>query len=72
MSHHHVYSELSNGSNLLKNAGVVTTLVDAAIAFAKGRRRSGLLLLGAGLLSRKIPGLGTAVSLLLRLYRRLR
>ncbi|SDR18389.1 hypothetical protein [Natronobacterium texcoconense] len=59
-------------SNLLKNAGVVTTLVDAAMEFAKGRRKSGALLLGAAAVSSRIPGFGTAVSLLIRAYRRLR
>lgn len=59
-------------SELLKNAGVVTTLVDAVMEFTKGRPRSGALLLGAAALSSRIPGAGTAVSLLLRAYRRLR
>ncbi len=51
---------------------VVTTLVDAAMAFARGRPKSGILLLGAAALSSKIPGIGTATSLLLRLVRRFR
>lgn len=58
-------------SELLKNAGVVTTLIDAVMEFANGRRASGLLLLGAAALSSRIPGFGTAVSLVLRAYRRL-
>lgn len=59
-------------SKLLKNAGVVTTLIDAAMEFAKGRRKSGALLLGAAAVSSRIPGFGTAVSLLIRAYRRFR
>ncbi|MHC3439714.1 hypothetical protein ACYJ1Y_16880 [Natrialbaceae archaeon A-gly3] len=59
-------------SELIKDAGVVTTLVDAVMEFTKGRPRSGALLLGAAALSSRIPGFGTAVSLLLRAYRRLR
>ncbi|WP_338742210.1 hypothetical protein [Haloplanus salilacus] len=51
---------------------MVSTLVDAAVAFARGRRKSGLLLLGAAALSSRIPGLGTAVSVFLRIARRLR
>lgn len=51
---------------------IVSTLVDAAMAFARGRRKSGALLLGAAALSSRIPGIGTAVSLLLRFARRLR
>lgn len=51
---------------------IVSTLVDAALAFARGRPKRGAVLLGAAALSRRIPGLGTAVSLVLRLVRRLR
>ncbi len=49
-----------------------TTVVDAALEFLRGRRKSGVLLLGAAALSRKIPGLGMAASILLRVYRWLR
>lgn len=59
-------------TKLLKNAGVVATLVDALMEFAKGRRKSGALLLGAAALSSRIPGIGTIVSLALRAYRRFR
>ena len=59
-------------SELVKNAGVVTTLIDAVLEFSKGRPRSGLLLVGAAALSSRIPGFGTATSLLLRAYRRFR
>ena len=57
---------------LLKNAGVVTTAIDGLVELAKGRRKSGLLLLGAAAVSRRVPGFGTAASLALRAYRRLR
>ncbi|SEW15714.1 hypothetical protein [Natrinema salifodinae] len=51
---------------------IVSTLIDSAMEFRRGRRKSGLLLLGAAALSSRIPGIGTAVSLFLRLVRRLR
>ena len=51
---------------------IVSTLIDAALAFVRGRPKSGFLLLGAAALSRRIPGAGTAVSLFLRLVRWLR
>jgi hypothetical protein len=51
---------------------IVSTLVDAAVAFVRGRPKSGVLLLGAAALSSRIPGLGTATSVLLRLVRRFR
>ncbi|OVE85470.1 hypothetical protein [Natronolimnobius baerhuensis] len=59
-------------ATLLKNAGVVTTLIDAGMELLKGRRKSGALLLGAAVVSSRVPGFGTAVSLALRAYRRLR
>ncbi|THE65196.1 hypothetical protein D8Y22_08240 [Salinadaptatus halalkaliphilus] len=59
-------------TELFKNAGVVTTLLDAAMEFAKGRRKSAAMLLGAAAVSSRIPGFGTAASILLRAYRRLR
>ncbi|SEP80172.1 hypothetical protein [Natrinema salaciae] len=51
---------------------MLSTVIDSAMEFRRGRRKSGLLLLGAAALSSRIPGIGTAVSLLLRLIRRLR
>ena len=48
---------------------IVSTLIDAALAFSRGRKKSGLVLLGAAALSSRIPGIGTAVSLFLRLVR---
>jgi len=56
----------------LNRVSTVSTLVDAALSFVRGRPKSGVLLLGAAALSSKVPGLGTAVSLLLRLVRWLR
>ncbi|PGF15429.1 hypothetical protein CP556_04315 [Natrinema sp. CBA1119] len=51
---------------------IVSTLIDSLLAFRRGRPKSGLLLLGAAALSSRVPGLGTAVSLFLRIARRLR
>lgn len=48
---------------------IVTTLVDAALEFARGRRRNGILLLAAAALSSRFPGFGTLVSIFLRLVR---
>jgi hypothetical protein len=56
----------------LGDLSTVTTLIDAAVEFARGRPGSGALLLGAAALSRYVPGLGTVVSVLLRVVRRLR
>ncbi|WP_459192171.1 hypothetical protein [Halosimplex sp. J119] len=51
---------------------IVSTLVDAAVAFARGRPKSGLLLVVAAALSSRIPGLGTLTSVALRIARRMR
>jgi hypothetical protein len=51
---------------------IVTTLVDALLAFRRGQHKSGLLLLGAAALSKRVNGLGTATSVLLRLVRKFR
>ena len=59
-------------SKSVSKLSIVSTLVDAAMAFARGRPKSGVLLVGAAALSSRVPGLGTAVSLLLRLVRRFR
>lgn len=50
---------------------MVTTVVDALLAFARGRRNEGIILLGAAALSSRVPGVGTAASLVFRLRRRL-
>ncbi|ARS90464.1 hypothetical protein [Natrarchaeobaculum aegyptiacum] len=57
--------------NLVSNASTMTTIADAVVEFAKGRRKAGALLLGAAAISRRVPGFGTAVSIGLRVYRRL-
>ncbi|MFC4990001.1 MULTISPECIES: hypothetical protein [Saliphagus] len=62
----------SDRAGLLKNASTVTTVIDAAMEILKGRRLGGLFLLGAAALSSRVPGAGTAASLLLRAYRRFR
>ena len=59
-------------SKSMNKLSIVSTLVDAAMAFARGRPKSGILLVGAAALSSRIPGAGTLVSLVLRLARRLR
>lgn len=61
-----------NSGKGLRDLSTISTLVDAALAFYRGRIKSGLLLVGAAIASRKAPGLGTAASLLLRIVRRLR
>ncbi|MGQ3413531.1 hypothetical protein [Natrinema versiforme] len=55
-----------------KKLSIVSTVLDAVMAFRRGRRKSGLLLLAAAALSSRVPGIGTAVSLFLRLVRRFR
>lgn len=61
----------ANAGSLTK-LGIVSTLVDAALAFARGNRLGGAVLLGAAALSSRIPGIGVAASLAMRLIRRLR
>lgn len=51
---------------------IVSTVIDAALAFARGRTKTGLVLLGAAALSSRIPGIGLATSLLTRIVRRFR
>ena len=65
-------TNVNTKSNSLNNLSIVSTVIDAALAFARGRKKSALLLLGAAALSKRVPGIGTAVSLLVRLVRRLR
>lgn len=52
--------------------GILSTLIDAGVEFARGRSTTGVLLLAAAALSSRLPGLGVAVSVLLRVYRRFR
>jgi hypothetical protein len=56
----------------LNKLSVLSTVVDAGMAFARGRPKRGVLLLGAAALSTRVPGLGTAASLLSRVVDRLR
>lgn len=58
-------------TGLLGKAGVVTTLLDAVLEFARGRKGSGLLLLIAAVVSSRVPGIGFVTSAALRLYRRM-
>jgi hypothetical protein len=59
-------------SGTLARIGILSTLVDAAVAFARGRSVSGVLLVASAALSHRVPGLGVVVSVLVRLVRRLR
>ncbi|WP_224333570.1 hypothetical protein [Haloprofundus halobius] len=63
---------MTTNVNSMNKLSIISTLVDAIVAFAKGRRVSGVLLLAAAALSSRVPGIGTAVSVLLRVYRRVR
>jgi hypothetical protein len=56
----------------LKKLGIISTLVDAALAFARGRPKGGALLVAAAALSSKVTALGTLTSVALRIARRLR
>ena len=62
----------TSASSTLSRIGIVSTLVDAVVAFARGRAKSSVLLLASAALSQRAPGFGVAVSVLLRLVRRLR
>ncbi|ELZ10247.1 hypothetical protein NP511_17255 [Natrinema thermotolerans] len=56
----------------INRLSVLSTLIDSALEFRRGRPKSGLLLLGAAALSARLPGIGTGASLALRAIRRLR
>lgn len=60
------------GGRTLRRLGIVSTLLDAAAAFARGDIRMGILLLGAAIASKWMPGLGVVISVFIRLYRRIR
>ncbi|WP_435098130.1 hypothetical protein [Halorubrum sp. N11] len=60
------------GGQTLQRLGIASTLLDAAVAFARRDNRLGVLLLGAAIVSIWVPGLGVVASALTRLYRRLR
>lgn len=61
-----------NARTSAKRISMLATLVDALYEFRRGRRRSGALLVAAAALSSRVPGLGTAASVAMRLVRRLR
>ena len=52
--------------------GITSTVIDALWALRRGNTRDGLLLLGAAVISRRLPGIGVLASVGIRLYRRLR
>lgn len=56
----------------MRKMSTASTVIDAVLAFVRGQRKAGVLLLGAAALSSRVPGLGTAASVLLRVVRRLR
>lgn len=60
----------TRATSLLKNLSIVSTLADAALAFTRGDHKNAALLVGAAALSKRIPGLGTATSVLLRAVRK--
>ena len=58
------------GGSTLRTVSTLSTLLDAAYAFVRGRRWAGALLLGATALSTRVPGIGLVASVLVRLVRR--
>jgi hypothetical protein len=56
----------------LKRLAIVSTVIDAGVAIARKDFRAGALLLGAAIVSSRVPGLGVVASALVRLYRRSR
>lgn len=48
---------------------MLSTLVDAAFAFARGRKKTGTLLLAAAAVSSRLHGAGTLASVFVRLVR---
>lgn len=65
-------ARISRSQQSIGSLSTAATLIDAAIEFARGRPGSSALLVGAAALPRYVPGLGTVVSVLLRIVRRLR
>jgi hypothetical protein len=61
-----------SASSVLNDASIVSTLVDAARALTRGERWSAAFLVVAAVLSNRIPGLGVAASVVVRLARRFR
>ncbi|WP_418279811.1 hypothetical protein [Halorubrum sp. DTA98] len=60
------------GGRRLRRLGIASTLLDAAVAFARRDSRMGILLLGAAIASKWMPGLGVVISVFIRLFRRVR
>lgn len=58
--------------NALNKLSIASTVVDAAMAIARGRYKRGAMLLGAAALASRFPGLGTAASVLSRIVDRMR
>jgi len=56
----------------LGNIAVLSTAVDAAVAFCRGDHWAAALLLGAAALSTRVTGAGVVASVLVRLIRRFR
>jgi hypothetical protein len=61
-----------HSGSTLQNVSRLSTLLDAAYAFLRGRPWAGAILLGATALSGRVPGIGVVASVLVRLVRRLR
>lgn len=55
-----------------RKLSIASTLVDAAMAFYRGRYKRGAVLVGAAALSARVPGFGTGVSILSRVFDRMR
>lgn len=60
------------GAGSLNKLSVFSTAVDGALALRRGRPRRAAVLLGAAALGSRVKGLGTAASVLVRVWRRLR
>ncbi|WP_418285261.1 hypothetical protein [Halorubrum sp. DTA46] len=60
------------GGRTLRRVELVSILLDAAAAFARRDVRTGILLLGAAVVSNWVPGSGVVISVFIRLYRRIR
>jgi hypothetical protein len=58
------------GGRTLHRLGIVSTLIDAGLAFARRDARTGAL--GAAALSTRLTGVGVLASVLVRLLRRTR
>lgn len=60
------------GSKSVRRLGVVSTLVDAAMALSRGEKRIAAAFLGAAALAYRWSALGFLVQILVRVYRRYR